>query len=121
MPVCTRIWRIEVERIETERESCEERVIAFVQGPSPMMRKDLADLEIVVQITLGNFACARPPFATHCLELPLDPAWLSGKLCQSNPLARKRSVQMVQLEACDVSHHTGLAGLRRRASRGNGG
>ena len=58
MAMRLRVWCIEVKRIETEGKRGEERIIAFVQRTAPMMGKNLADFEIIVQMSFWNLAGA---------------------------------------------------------------
>jgi hypothetical protein len=113
MSVSTRIRPIEVKRIETQRQGGEERVLAFVQRTPPMMGKNLAYFEIVVQVTLRDFAGARAPVFTYRHpRMPLHHSMVD-KLCQSQRLVRKGFVQSSERRLRPMN---GLAGSRPCAS-----
>src|SRR6202030_134270 len=65
MTVRSRVRRVEVERVVAERQGREERIVALVQRPAPMMLEDLTDLEIVEQMPLRQFSGPRAPVVTH--------------------------------------------------------
>jgi len=52
MTVSFCVFAIEIERIEAQRQACEEYGVALEEGPAPVMSFDLADLEVFVQAPL---------------------------------------------------------------------